>query len=425
MQGNPLAGLIDTKAPDARSPVHAILDAVRAHLGMEIAFASRFIGDVREFTHISTDIALPLGEGDAEPTEQTFCHHILEGRLPALIHDAADHPLAATLPITGALPVGAHMNVPIRMRDGSLYGTFCCLSRGADRSLTDRDLSTLRAFAELASVQIERDRDAGEHRSALIARVGNAIDSGQPAIVLQPIHALMSGRSAGAEALARFPDAALRPPSDWFADAFAVGLGIDLELVAIGRALAARAYVPADHYLSINVSPETLLSGRLIALLEAAAAPNIVLEVTEHARVDDYAALCDALAGARRHARIAIDDVGAGYSSLRHIIALEPDLLKLDMSLTRDVDRDPARRALAGALVAFAASMRATIVAEGIETAREQAVLRTLGVDYGQGYLFARPMPLVAAQQHMLGCAPSPAVAARAGVHRRTLPRVA
>lgn len=382
------------------TPIHAILDAVRDHLGLEIAFASRFVGDTRVFTHISADIPLPVGEGDAEPVEETFCHHILEGRLPALIHDAADHPLAMTLPISGALPVGAHINVPLRLNDGSVYGTFCCLSRTPDRSLTDRDLNTLRAFADLASAQIQQDHDAARRREHLVARIERAIATAQPRILFQPIHALASGRSAGAEALARFPDAADRPPNEWFAEAFEVGLGVDLELAAIAQVLAARHYVPRDCYLSFNASPETVLSGRLVPMLEAAAADNLVIELTEHARVDDYAALRDALDGLRRFARIAIDDVGAGYSSLRHIIALAPDILKLDMSLTRDVDSDPARRALA----AFAASRNASIVAEGIETASEAAVLRDLGVSYGQGYFYARPMPPVAAQQHMLGC---------------------
>ncbi|RYY28315.1 MAG: EAL domain-containing protein [Sphingomonadales bacterium] len=405
MTVNPLTEFLSANAPapSSRSQIDAILDAVRHHLGMEIAFASRFVGDRRQFTHIVADIPLPLGPGDSEPLEDTFCHHILEGRLPALIHNAADHPLAMTLPIAPVLPVGAHVNVPLKLKDGSVYGTFCCLSRTSDYSLNERDLSTLRAFADLAVEQIELQRDAEKVRALLIENVTGAIAAGLPTIVLQPIHRLDTGRSAGCEALARFADASSRPPSDWFNEAFEVGLGVDLELAAIANALAAMPYVPADHYISINVSPESVLSGRLESLLESIPRAGLVLELTEHARVDDYRALRTALDGLRRYARIAIDDVGAGYSSLRHIIALEPDILKLDMSLTRDVHTDPARRALAGAMVNFASRIGASIVAEGIECAEEAAVLGDLGVTYGQGYLFSRPMPLVAAQQHMLG----------------------
>jgi EAL domain-containing protein (putative c-di-GMP-specific phosphodiesterase class I) len=403
MSISPLAGFLSAGPPEGRSQIDAILDAVRQHLGMEIAFASRFVGDRRELTHIRADFPLPAAPGDSEPLEQTACHHILEGRLPQLMHDAHDYPLAMTVPIVPALPVRAHLNVPLLLKDGSVYGTFCCLSRTPDHTLTQRDVSILRAFADLASEQIEHGLRLDARRAMLVDRIDRAIESGQPVIHLQPIHRLDTGRSAGAEALARFADAGIRPPNTWFEDAFDVGLGTDLELAAVRNALAASAYVPADHYLSINISPESVLSGRLAPVLEAAPSANLVLEVTEHARVDDYPALRTELGRLRRHARIAIDDVGAGYSSLRHIIALEPDILKLDMSLTRDVDIDPARRALAGAMVNFASRIGATIVAEGIERPEEASVLADLGVAHGQGYLFARPMPLVAAQQHLLG----------------------
>ncbi len=422
MTANPMAGFLTV--PTSIVPAHdrtqidAILDAVRLHLGMEIAFASRFIGDRRQFTHIRSELALPVAPGDSEPLDETFCHHILEDRLPALIHNAADFPFAQTIPIAAALPVGAHINVPLRLRDGSVYGTFCCLSRTPDYSLTERDLSTLRAFADLASEQIDIQLRGESHHQILGERIERAIATGQPGIFLQPIHRLDTGKCAGAEALARFADAGIRPPNLWFADAFEVGLGVELELAAVANALAATAYVPPDQYLAINVSPETVLSGRLAALLGSTARRNLVLEVTEHARVDDYESLRAALAGLRRHAGIAIDDVGAGYSSLRHIIALEPDILKLDMSLTRDVDQDPARRALAGAMVAFASRIGATIVAEGIERPEEAAVLADLGVAFGQGYLFSRPMPLVAAQRYLLGVAAKPEPRAR-GKRRR------
>ena len=129
----------------------------------------------------------------------------------------------------------------------------------------------------------------------------------------------------------------------------------------------------------------------------------MVVKGTEHSEVADYAALHTALAPLRGRARIAIDDVGAGYSGLRHIVDMKPDLLKLDMGLTRDIDRDEARHALAQALVAFAGRIGAEIVAEGIETPEEAATLKALGVCYGQGWHFSRPMPAVAAQQFLLG----------------------
>lgn len=385
------------------APVDAILDAARQHLGMEIAFAARYVGDRREFTHIRTELPVPHRPGDSEPNEETFCWHVLEGRLPELIQDAADHPLAQTLPITAALPVGCHMDVPLRLKDGSVYGSFCCLSRAADRSLTGRDLAALRAFADLAAVQIERDVADDRHRVAVMGRVQEAIMGAQPSIVLQPVFRLHDGAPVGAEALARFPDADERPPSDWFAEAAALGVGEALELAAVRSALATLPYLPAPAYLGINVSPATAVSPALRDLLAAAPPGRVMLEVTEHAEVEDYRALKQALAPLRGHIRVAVDDVGAGYAGLRHMLDLEPDVLKLDIGLTRNVDRDPARRALIGAMVRFASDIDATIVAEGVEREGERKALLALGVGHAQGWLFSRALPLVAASQLLLG----------------------
>lgn len=408
MPPNPLLPFLNLQPlPDSRpdpsvNGVDAILDAVREHLGMEIAFAGRYVDGRREFTHIRTDLPIPHRPGDSEPQEESFCWHILHGRLPELIHNAADLPLALTLPVTKMLPVGAHMDVPLRRRDGTLLGSFCCVSRTPDYSLNQRDLATLRAFADLAAVQIEEELQAEDVKRQVQARVDEAIAAGLPHMQLQPIHRFAGARIVGMEALARFPDNKERPPSDWFAEAAAVGRGLDLELAAVRSAVQALAYVPAPAYLSINVAPATVLSGALLPILRRAPRGRLVLEVTEHAEVQDYGELRAALAPLRQYARIAIDDVGAGYSSLRHILDLEPDILKLDMVLNRDVDSDPARHALIGAMVTFAGRVGCTVVAEGVETPAEAAALQALGVDCGQGWHFGRPVPPVAAQQLLL-----------------------
>ena len=124
-----------------------------------------------------------------------------------------------------------------------------------------------------------------------------------------------------------------------------------------------------------------------------------------HCSVTDFDALKERLAEIKPFARIAIDDVGAGYAGLRHLVDLEPDILKLDMSLTRDIHEDVARQALTTAMVRYAKDIGAKLVAGGIECEEERDVLAELGVDYGQGYLFARPMPVIASAQYMLGAA--------------------
>jgi EAL domain-containing protein (putative c-di-GMP-specific phosphodiesterase class I) len=146
--------------------------------------------------------------------------------------------------------------------------------------------------------------------------------------------------------------------------------------------------------LAVNASPETVLDPRLDTLLHSIPSPErLVLEITEHAAVDHYEAIAQRLKSYRtRGLKIAVDDAGAGYASFRHILNLVPDRIKLDMSLTRDIDVDPARRALAAALIHFSAETGSTLVAEGVETAAELATLQELGVNKAQGYFLGRPI---------------------------------
>lgn len=405
---NPIAAFLtgrDQGGAGDLAAVDRILDAVRRHLGMNVAFASRYVNGKREFTHIQADIPVPANPGDAEPQEDTACYRVLHGKLPELMHDAAEFPLAAELPIVPALPVGSHLNVPLRLSDGTVYGSFCCISQKPDRSLTERDLETMRAFAALAADQIERDLQGDELRLERTARIEALLERDALAIAYQPIHRLDTGAPVGVESLARFADHDLRTPDQWFDEAAAVGLGIELEMLAVRQAIRGLPFIPRDLYLAVNVSPATAMTDALAETVRGAPKGRLVVEVTEHAKVTDTAALALALGELRQYAKIAIDDVGAGYSGLRRILDLKPDILKLDMSLTRDVDRDSARSALAQAMVAFAAGMGCRIVAEGIETDGEWAALAGLGVGYGQGWHFSRPMPAVAAQQFLLGAA--------------------
>ncbi|HET6793134.1 MAG TPA: EAL domain-containing protein, partial [Acidimicrobiales bacterium] len=221
--------------------------------------------------------------------------------------------------------------------------------------------------------------------------------------VFQPIVDLATGRVIGFEGLSRFSYDPVRPPDQWFADAEAVGLIVDLDMLAVQTTLLAAARLPRDAYVSVNVAPATLLSGRLAAALATAPVParRIVFEVTEHVSIDDYDGLCTAVAEVRRlGSRLAVDDAGAGYASFRHILRLGPDIIKLDQALIRGIDADPARRALASALVMFAAEMNARVVAEGIETHDELDIVDTLGIHAVQGYLVGHPSAAVVGQPH-------------------------
>ena len=388
--------------PVQSASIDRILHAVRVHLGTEIAFVSRYVDNgEKELTHVDSELDLPMGPGFRDPRENSYCWHIAEGRLPELIQDPADHPFTATMAITEFLPVGCHLNTPLRLSDGTLYGSFCCLSRVSDRTMNERDLGVLRAFAALAVEQIESSLDHDNRFQRIDKRITKLIGERAMQIHQQPIHAIASGKPVGVECLARFPDALMRGPDKWFDEAAEVGRGLELELLAVESALDSLKHVPEGIYASVNVSPDTIISGALHQVLQRAGKTNLVVEVTEHQKVDDFAALKKALKPISRYARIAIDDVGSGYAGLRHLVDLAPDMLKLDMTLTRDIHKDLARCALVGAMVRFAEAIGSKLIAEGIEHAEEAEVLKKLGVEFGQGYYFAKPMPVEDAAKYL------------------------
>lgn len=211
----------------------------------------------------------------------------------------------------------------------------------------------------------------------------------------QPVVHLEDGVVKAYEALARFDQAHFPSPADAFAAALEAGVGVDLELLALERAFAYLDEMPAGAWLSANLSVEALLTPRVCATLMAHAPRGIAVELTEHTQVHDYPALVKVTEGLREAGiLIAVDDAGAGFASLSHILQLRPDIIKLDITLTRGIDNDPVRMALARSLVGFAEDIGAMLIAEGIETVAEHEKLQALGVKLGQGYFMARPGPL-------------------------------
>lgn len=393
---DPLYQLIASAGSTEAGMVKRSLQAIRAHLGMEVAYVSEFVGDRAVFREVDAPgLEAMIKPGDSQALDDVYCRHILAGRLPQLMPDTAAEPLAASMPITQAVPIGKHVSVPVRLPDGQVYGMFCCLGFSADHSLRERDLQVMKVFADLAAFEIGRDLEARRAATEKDARVRTVIEREQISFVYQPIWTIGQSRPVGLECLARFSAAPSRSPDKWFAEAAEAGLGTALELTAIRLALAALPTLPDDIYVAVNASPDSILSGQLADVLAAVRPEQLVVEITEHAHVADYDELQRVLDPLRRRGvRLAVDDAGAGYSSLQHILQLHPDLIKLDMSLTRHIDLDPARRALAQALVVFAAQTGSTIIAEGVETASELRALQKIGVEKAQGYFLGRPMPL-------------------------------
>ena len=210
--------------------------------------------------------------------------------------------------------------------------------------------------------------------------------------VFQPVVELDGHDVVAYEALTRFTDGT--PPDVRFAEAAAYGLGLDLEAATVDSALRAATALPIAVPVSLNASPSLVLDRKRISSFIGIAATPIILELTEHARIEDYGALRQALASYGPGMQLAVDDAGAGYASLRHILELRPAFVKLDISIVRGIETDPVRQALVSGLVYFAGHTVSEMIAEGIETEAEAETLQRLGIRLGQGFLFGRPEPI-------------------------------
>jgi EAL domain-containing protein (putative c-di-GMP-specific phosphodiesterase class I) len=390
-----LAELARLSLDGSSEAIDRILSLARAALDMDLALVGTFDGDYVVGALDGDSEWFDIEVGQRTPIGETYCHRMARGELPHLVHDASADSRTADLPLTREAGIGAYIGVPIRLWDGTLYGTLCCLSRAAEPSLNDRDVRFLRVLAEIVADQLDREQLEGEKRRLEWSRIRSILDRDDVDVEFQPVFDLLDCSIVSLEALARFWTEPMRPPSAWFAEAAEVGLGVELELAAVRTALQRLDEISEEIALAVNVSPATALDPQFCELLQDVA-HRIVIEITEHAQVDDYAALEQALAPLReRGAKLAVDDVGAGFANLRHILRLAPDLVKLDLSLTQEISRDPARKALASSLVGFAEGVGASIVAEGISNDEDLTLLRSLGVDYGQGYHLARPSALL------------------------------
>jgi EAL domain-containing protein (putative c-di-GMP-specific phosphodiesterase class I)/DNA-binding NarL/FixJ family response regulator len=246
--------------------------------------------------------------------------------------------------------------------------------------------------------QVRETNRARDERARKRARIRSVMLNGELDLVFQPIVDLASREVVGHEALSRFTSHPTRGPEQWFAEAHSVGLGAELELWAVRIACERSRGLPESTFMAVNVSPATAERPDLLALLASAHVDHVVLEVTEHAPVEDYPRFRIAIGRMRElGARLAIDDAGAGFASLRHILELDAELIKLDGSLTHSLDADPRRRSLASALIEFGRESGAAVLAEHIESELQLHELRRLGVRYGQGYHLGRPEPLPAA----------------------------
>ena len=276
--------------------------------------------------------------------------------------------------------------------DGVVIGVLAVGSAEDDAlSQLSGQLGAIVDFADLAGALFGRQVGDGREGRRLRTVIKRVIDEAAFAPVFQPIVDMLRLRTVGYEALTRFTDGV--PPDVRFADAVAAGLGNDLEYATLQAALRASSGLPSGRFVHLNVSPGFVHSGAGLRTLLHGTRARIVLEVTEHAAVGDYAAFRTAIESIGRPVLLAVDDAGAGFASFRHILELQPAFVKLDVSLVRGIDADPGKQALVAGMHHFALKTRRRLIAEGVETEAEADALRALDVRLGQGYLFGRPEP--------------------------------
>lgn len=388
-------------SPPPDGIVSEALHSVRTLLGMEVAFVSEFRSGRRIFRYVSCSSQFaPIEVGGSDPVEETYCQRILDGRLPEMIKEVVLNQEASSLPITANLGIGVYLGVPIRFSDGALYGTFCCFSGHTAETPNDHHLTTLRLFADFVGKVLERQGIDHPLRELKI-RVHEILSNELFTVLYQPIVNIVADRIVGHEALTRFLVEPERTPHQWFSAAAQVGCQEELETAVIKKAITALARMPEGTYISLNVSPATILEGSLYATLAGLPLKRFVLEITEHALVNDYFSISAQLEPLRRNGlRVAVDDAGAGFASFRHILKLKPDIIKLDSSLIHRIDIDQDARALSAALIRFAEETDCTIIAEGVETESEMQVLRELKVNNAQGFFLGHPRPIDESRLH-------------------------
>ncbi len=394
--GRTVAGRADSlpaSGDDHDRLIQSVLRLMRDRFGLEFAFVSHIDAGLRTFRYVDADDTSVIAVGDSSPETESYCKYVVDGSLPQLLRDPAEHPVSAQLSATREIPVGTHLSVPIALGDGNVYGTLCSFGRSVRDDLDDSDIAAMRILASMVSGYIEETEqrrvvDAERRRQLLQLEVDTDL-----VIQLQPVIEMGTGSIVGYEALSRFPTLESGPAAV-FAEARRLGIDRELELQAAAAALSYLPELPGETYLAINLGPATIVSEDCAVLLGEADPRRIVVEITEHAIVDDYTQLQAANRALRDLGiQLAIDDVGTGYSGLDHMLRIQPDVLKLDGALISGIDTDPPKQAIVAALQTYAARIDTRMIAERMETAEEAKALGILGVGFAQGYHYARPAP--------------------------------
>lgn len=372
-----------------RLGLERVVELAHRHLRLDVVYLAELCGGKKVIRALSGDAeSFGLAGGGESPLEPIYSQLLVTGEITGVIPDTSAAPRVAQLPVTSSARIGAFIGVPLHLPDGSLYGTLCGMNHEPDPTLSRRDAHFMHLLAELIASELAEER----RQQLLRAEFELLIEAKRLEIAYQPIVDLRTGTVIGLEALSRFAPPFANPERT-FADAHTVGVGLELERLAVSEAWEIIPRLRDDQFLAFNVGPEALVvlakraQGRHDLPLR-----RIVVEITEQAAVESYEVLRDVLGPLRAQGlRLAVDDAGAGYASLHHIVELRPDFVKVDRSLVHGLADDHARSVAMSAFVLLALDLGATVVAEGVERPRDLGALRELGVQAAQGYLLGRP----------------------------------
>lgn len=373
---------------DYVSQLQRIVTTAHHHLGLDTVYVSELLPGMEVYRAVAGDAAaFGVAVGGTADRETALCELVVTGQVPPLIADTTKAPITSTLPATLG-GVRAYIGVPLLYSDGTVHGMICGLSRDPDETLDERDVRFMSMLADLLVDRLDERRKLDELHSSLTT----LIEGGHLQIAAQPIIDLRDGRCMGVEALSRFRPP-FGPPHVTFADAGRVGVDLDLERLAVQRAWELLPYLHPDQFVTVNLSPASAVTlARRAHGREELPFSQVVVEITEHSAIASYADLRNELRPLRQAGlRVAVDDAGAGYASLRHVVELRPDFIKVDRELVHGLADDHARRVAVSAFVLLALDLNATVIAEGLERPQDLDALRDLGVDAAQGYLLGKP----------------------------------
>lgn len=370
-----------------------MIETLRAHLDMDVAFVSRQIGNThRIFTHVAARGIAPLASGDHNPNENSLCWLVIQGKLPERVTDTSHYEAAACLPITDAINVRAHFSVPMRRRNGEIHGSLCCFSYRPRPDIEERDMHMIRSVAQIVSDQIESRIELEERGEDAAAEIARLIVDDALTIIHQPIYDLTDWHLVGHECLMRHkasPEVSAKALLD---QARAAGRTLELELHIARKALATLDPEHSERFIAINVSPETLSSPALGQVIPEGLASRLVIELNQQDAAEQHGSIKEAIRVLKERAWVAVSSEGLGFSGLQALVDLGPDIVKIDREFLGGVATDSARRALVKALVQFATDTGVTLIAQGVETREDLQALRELGVRFAQGNILGKPV---------------------------------